>query len=70
MTTRSFSIADQTAFATLSGDFNPLHIDAVAARRLMFGRPVVHGIHLLLWALDTALERGGLRGRVVVVPGG
>ena len=59
MTTRSFSIADQTAFATLSGDFNPLHIDAVAARRLMFGRPVVHGIHLLLWALDTALERGG-----------
>ena len=40
-------------FVVLSGDANPLHTDALAARRLPFGRVTVHGVHL---ALDT-LER-------------
>lgn len=39
----------------MSGDNNPLHTDPIAARRLLFGEPVVHGIHLLLWALDIYL---------------
>ncbi|RYG19525.1 MAG: hypothetical protein EON96_02785 [Caulobacteraceae bacterium] len=52
MTHRTFSLADQIDFATLSGDFNPLHVDPVRARRLMFGAPAVHGVHTLLWALD------------------
>ena len=52
MHSRTFSSADQVAFEKLSGDNNPLHMDAVAARRFLFGRPVVHGIHLVLWALD------------------
>ena len=39
-------------FSQLSGDFNPLHLDALAARRSLTGGTVVHGIHLLLWALD------------------
>lgn len=49
---RTFSIDDQAAFARLSGDFNPLHVDAVAARRSLTGGAVVHGMHLLMWALD------------------
>jgi NADP-dependent 3-hydroxy acid dehydrogenase YdfG len=52
MTTRTFELADQATFAALSGDFNPMHVDPNAARRLLFGRPVVHGVHALLWGLD------------------
>jgi hypothetical protein len=51
----TFAMADQQRFAALSGDFNPLHVDALAARRTMFGRPLVHGIHLVLRALEAAL---------------
>jgi len=52
MTKRAFTIEDQNNFAELSGDFNPLHVDELAARRYLFGTTVVHGVHLLLWALD------------------
>ncbi|MBF0166188.1 MAG: hypothetical protein HQL45_01050 [Alphaproteobacteria bacterium] len=51
---RRFTQEDQTLFARLSGDWNPLHVDPIAARRLLFGAPVVHGVHALLWALDAA----------------
>ena len=54
---RIFTLNDQMDFARFSGDYNPLHIDPVAARRLMFGGPVVHGIHAVLWALDVWLEK-------------
>lgn len=47
-----FDAADQSCFAALSGDRNPLHVDAVAARRLLTGRPVVHGVHTLLKLLE------------------
>ncbi len=54
---RTFTLNDQHAFACLSGDYNPVHVDPIAARRLLFGRPVVHGIHALLWGLDELLSR-------------
>ncbi len=47
-----FSEADQYDFATASHDWNPLHMDAVAARRLLAGGQVVHGVHLLIHALE------------------
>jgi acyl dehydratase/NAD(P)-dependent dehydrogenase (short-subunit alcohol dehydrogenase family) len=50
--TRTFTSTDQTRFAEWSLDRNPMHMDAVVARRLITGRPVVHGIHVLLCALD------------------
>ena len=53
---RIFTLADQIAFAELSGDNNPLHVDPVAARRSLFGQPIVHGVRSLMWALDQWLE--------------
>ncbi len=57
LTSRSFSLDDQTAFARLSADWNPMHLDAAFARRTQVGAPVVHGIHNLAWAADAVLHR-------------
>ena len=56
--TLQFTLADQRAFARLSGDFNPLHLDPIASRRVAAGEPIVHGMHLLLRALDAHVRRG------------
>jgi 3-hydroxybutyryl-CoA dehydratase len=40
----TFRAADVVAYARLTGDMNPLHVDAEAAARGRFGRPVVHGM--------------------------
>ena len=56
MYNRIFTFEDQIAFADLSGDVNPLHIDPIIARRYMFGQPIIHGVHSVLWGLDTWLE--------------
>jgi NAD(P)-dependent dehydrogenase (short-subunit alcohol dehydrogenase family) len=53
LASRAFTLDDQSAFARLSGDFNPMHLDADFARRTQAGALVVHGIHHLLWAMET-----------------
>jgi acyl dehydratase len=50
---RDFVNVDQERFAAICGDRNPMHMDALAARRTLAGFPVVHGIHVLLWGLDS-----------------
>jgi NAD(P)-dependent dehydrogenase (short-subunit alcohol dehydrogenase family) len=55
--TIEFTAADQRRFAKLSGDFNPVHLDPLAARRIVAGEAIVHGMHLLLHALDLHLAR-------------
>ncbi len=57
LASRIFTEADQIRFADVSGDRNPMHLDAVKARRTQAGVPVVHGVHLLLWALDVAARK-------------
>ena len=64
---RRFTVADQERFARFSGDWNPMHMDPVAARRTQPGAPVVHGVHLALWTLDTLIGTGVVRGSVASV---
>lgn len=52
LASRTFTGADQIRFADLSGDRNPMHLDEVKARRTQASVQAVHGVHLLLWALD------------------
>ena len=59
---RRFLDADQHWFAALSGDTNPMHMDALAARRTQAGAPVVHGVHAVLWVLDQVARTRDLRG--------
>jgi hypothetical protein len=56
---RNFGASDQENFARLSGDWNPMHMDVLAARRTQAGSRVVHGMHLFLWALDHLACSGG-----------
>jgi enoyl-[acyl-carrier-protein] reductase (NADH) len=57
----SFTITneDSHVFARASGDYNPLHLDPLAARRTRFGQTLIHGVHGTLKALDLLLERRG-----------
>ncbi len=55
---RRFTLTDQQRFAALSGDYNPMHLDPQAARRLLLGEVAVHGIHLVLWAMESLLAAG------------
>ncbi len=44
---RHISAADVQAFADLTGDDNPIHVDAEYAADTRFGKPIVHGVFLL-----------------------
>jgi 3-hydroxybutyryl-CoA dehydratase len=46
--------ADIQAFAELTGDRNPLHLDEAFARQSRFGRPIAHGA-LVAGVLSAAL---------------
>jgi hypothetical protein len=45
-------------FAALSGDRNPMHLDLDTARLTPAGGLVVHGVHIVLWALETMAANG------------
>jgi acyl dehydratase len=56
LATRRFDETDQFSFARLSGDFNPIHMDQLTARRTNASATVVHGMHAVLWAIDKLVE--------------
>ena len=50
---RTITEADVVAFAGLSGDFNPIHVDAESAKNSPFGERIAHG--MLTVAISTGL---------------
>ena len=65
LASRTFTSDDQALFAGLAGDFNPIHLDPIAARRTQAGAVVVHGMHAILWALDKLVELGAVTEEIV-----
>ena len=59
---RTISEADVMAFAQVSGDFNPVHVDAEAAAQSPFGERIVHG--MLTASLLSALLATELPGAI------
>ena len=53
---RTITEADLVNFAGVSGDFNPLHMDAEFAKESLFGQRVAHGI--LVLGIATGLRQG------------
>jgi acyl dehydratase len=65
LATRAFASADQVIFAGITGDFNPIHLDPVVARRTQAATVVVHGVHTILWALDKIVQLGAVTEEIV-----
>lgn len=53
---RVITAEDVQSFADVTGDDNPIHIDAEYASKTRFGQPVVHGV-LLLGIISKVLGR-------------
>lgn len=56
---RTVTQGEVTAFADLSGDHNPIHVDPLAAARTPFGTTIVHGyltLSLVVPLLDEIFE--------------
>jgi len=59
---RTITEADITAFAALSGDYNPLHTNAEFAKRAAFGQRIAHGLLGLSIASGLAARTGFIDG--------
>jgi len=53
-----FSLQDVRTFAHISGDHNPIHVDPITARRLIFGGAVAHGLFVVCWVIDRLAAEG------------
>ena len=66
---RTVTEADIVSFACLSGDFNPLHVDAEFARETVFGERIAHGLLGLSIASGLTSRTGMLEGTTVAFLG-
>jgi 3-hydroxybutyryl-CoA dehydratase len=66
---RTITETDIVNFAGLSGDYNPMHTDAVYAEGTQFGQRVAHGLLGLSVASGLAYQLGFLEGTVIAFTG-
>jgi acyl dehydratase len=59
---RTITEADIVAFAGVSGDFNPIHVDAAYASGTPFGERIAHGALVLAIATGLRQQQGTFRG--------
>src|SRR3989338_2885723 len=64
---RTVTEADVTAFAGLSGDFNPLHTDEEFARSTPFGGRIAHGMLVAAMATGMANWTGIFEGTTLAL---
>lgn len=55
---RTITEADIVAFGTLTGDFNPMHMDAEYMKDHLFGQRIAHGMLALSYAVGQAYQLG------------
>ena len=46
---RTVTESDVVSFATITGDYNPLHMDHEYAKNTHFGKPIAHGLLGVSW---------------------
>jgi acyl dehydratase len=60
MTLRTFDANSHQRFSELSQDYNPLHTDSIVSHRTQVRAPTIHGIHSLLWLLETISQNAAV----------
>ena len=66
---RTLTESDVVQFAALSGDWNPIHVDAVAAARTPFRGRVAHGMLVMSAATGLAVQTGIFHGTLSALAG-
>lgn len=66
---RTVTEADVVAFAALTGDANPLHVDAEYAKETIFGERIAHGLLGLSFATGLTSRYGLVDGTAVAFVG-
>lgn len=66
---RTITEADMVAFAGLTGDYNPLHVDAEFAKKTIYGERIAHGLLGLSYAVGLAATLGLTEGTVIAFLG-
>jgi len=64
-TARTVTEHDIVAFASLTGDFNQIHIDADYAQRTPFGQRVAHGLLGLSLGMGLTVQTGIMEGTIL-----
>jgi len=62
---RTITENDVATFAGLSGDFNPIHMDAEYSKSTPYGQRVAHGLLCLSIITGLAMQTGALAGTVL-----